>query len=671
MQELIFGKLTTEALPHEWFTIGGTVFFGLGGLAVALFITKLKRWKWLWNEWFTSVDPKRIGIMYLIVATFMLGRGGLDAVMIWLQQSLAASNMPAFMGASHGYLSAEHIQEVMTAHGNIMVFFFAMGFLFGLINLIVPLQIGARDLAFPFLNTLGFWLYVAGVIMVNMFFVFGGHFAATGWLAVAPLSESQFSPGIGVDYWIWSLQISGLGTLIGGINFFVTIIKLRAPGMSLLRMPLFVWGSLVSMLLIMTVFPVLTATIALLFLDRYFGMHFFTTGFGGNAMMYTNLIWMWGHPEVYILILPGFGAFSEIVSVYSQKRLAGYVSLVLALIGISSLALLVWLHHFFTMGAGADVNAFFGIMTMFIAIPTGVQIINWIRTMYKGRIRFYSPMLWFLGFIFTFTIGGMAGLLLASPPVDFQVHNSLFLVAHFHTTVVGGALFSIFAAFTYWFPKITGFKLHEGLGKLAFWLWQIGFLVAFLPLYVLGFMGATRRLDHYDVATGWQPLFIISLIGSLIICLGVLVQILQVAVSIWKRNELRDTTGDPWNGRTLEWSTRSPAPFYNFAVIPIVASREPWWDIKQEKNRLKPKYQDIVMPKNTAMGIYVSLFVFLAGFAFVWHITWLAIVGVAGAITCAFIRGFNDESEYVLKAADIEKYERDPNSMPDKYKLWH
>jgi cytochrome o ubiquinol oxidase subunit I len=669
-QELIFGKLTWAAAPHEWFTIGGTWFFAIAGVTVVLFITKLKRWKWLWNEWFTSVDPKRIGIMYLIVATFMLGRGGLDAIMIWLQQALAASNMPGFIESQHGYLSAHHLQQVMTAHGNIMVFFFAMGFLFGLINLIVPLQIGARDLAYPFLNTLGFWLYVAGVVMVNMFFFVGGEFAATGWLAIAPLSESQFSPGVGVDYWIWSLQISGLGTLIGGINFFVTIIKMRAPGMSLMRMPLFVWGSLVSMVLIMSVFPVLTATIAMLFLDRYFDMHFFTTDMGGNAMMYTNLIWMWGHPEVYILILPGFGALSEIVSTFSQKRLSGYVSLVIALMGISSLALLVWLHHFFTMGAGANVNAFFGIMTMVIAIPTGIQIINWIRTMYKGRIRFYSPMLWFLGFVFTFTMGGMAGLLLASPPVDFQVHNSLFLVAHFHTTVVGGAIFSIFAAFTYWFPKIAGFKLHETLGKAAFWLWQIGFIVSFTPLYILGFMGATRRLDHYAAETGWQPLFIVAFLGSLIIALAVCVQIFQVAFSVWKRRQLRDTTGDPWNGRTLEWSTRSPAPFYNFAIIPEIKSREPWWDMKKQKEHHKPKYQDIIMPKNTAMGIYVSAFVFLAGFGFVWHMHWLAIVGIVGAVACAFIRGFNEEPEYVLKAKDVEKYEKDPSTMPDKYKLW-
>jgi cytochrome o ubiquinol oxidase subunit I len=671
MQELLFGKLSAAALPHEWFTIGGTWFFAIATIAVVIFMTKMKRWKWLWNEWLTSVDPKRIGIMYLIVATFMLGRGGLDAVMIWLQQALASSNMPGFLESDTGYLSAFHLQQIMTAHGNIMVFFFAMGFLFGLINLIVPLQIGARDLAFPFLNTLGFWLYVAGVIMVNMFFFVGGEFAATGWLAVAPLSENQYSPGVGVDYWIWSLQISGLGTLLGGINFFVTIIKMRAKGMSLMKMPPFVWGSFVSMVLIMSVFPVLTATIALLFLDRYFGMHFFTTDGGGNAMMYTNLIWMWGHPEVYILILPGFGAFSEVVSTFSQKRLAGYTSLVLALIGISALAMVVWLHHFFTMGAGANVNAFFGIMTMFIGIPTGIQIISWVRTMYKGRIKYLTPMLWFLGFVFIFTIGGMAGLVLASPPVDFQVHNSLFLVAHFHTTVVGGALFAIFSAFTYWFPKIAGFRLHETLGKFAFWGWLIGFVVSFTPLYVLGFMGATRRLDHYDAATGWQPLFIIAFIGSLIISLAACLQILQVIVSVIKRKKLRDTTGDPWNGRTLEWSTRSPAPFYNFAIIPEVKSREPWWDMKQEKDRPKPKYQDIVMPKNTAMGIYLSGFVLVAGFAFVWHIHWLAIVGVIGAIACTFIRAFDNNSEYVLTAAEVEKYEKDPDSLPDKYKLWH
>jgi len=391
MKELILGRLDAHALPHEWFTIGGTVAFALMAVFAVVVITRLKRWKWLWREWFTSVDPKKIGIMYFLVAGFMLLRGGLDAIMIWLQQSLGSSNVPGFLESQHGYLSADHFQQIFTAHGNIMVFFVAMGFVFGLINYIVPLQIGARDLASPFLNTLGFWLYVGGVIMVNMFFALGGEYAATGWLAIAPLSGREFSPGVGVDYWIWSLQISGIGTTLAGINFIMTILKMRAPGMTLWKMPMFTWGSLCSMLMVVTIFPLLTATLALLFIDRYFGTHFFTTDLGGNAMMYTNLIWMWGHPEVYVLVLPGFGVFSEVVATFSRKPIASYTSQVLGMIGVSAFALSVWLHHFFTMGAGADVNAFFGVMTMVIAIPTSVLVFGWIATMYKGRIRFTRP----------------------------------------------------------------------------------------------------------------------------------------------------------------------------------------------------------------------------------------------------------------------------------------
>lgn len=654
MYGFLFGKLTLASLPNQWFTIGGTVFITVMGLAVMLLLTKLKRWKWLWNEWLTSTDPKKIGIMYFIFASLMFFRGGLDVAMIWLQQSVST-------GASHGYLSADHFQQIFTAHGDIMVFFVTMGFLFGLINYFVPLQIGARDLAFPFLNTLGFWLYAAGGILINLFFVLGGDFAATGWLAQAPLSELQYSPGVGVDYWIWSLQVSGLGTLLGGINFVVTILKMRAPGMTLLRMPMFVWTSLYSMILVISIFPILTATIALLNLDRFFGMHFFTSSFGGNPMMYTNLIWMWGHPEVYVLILPAFGIYSEVVSTFSQKRLSGYISLVIAAGLVTLLALSVWLHHFFTMGADADVNTFFGIMTMLIAIPTGVQVFNWLSTMYKGRIRFFTPMRWFLGFVATFTLGGMAGVLMASPPADYQVHNSLFLVAHFHTMIIGGALFGIFAGIAYWFPKVTGFSLNERIGKWAQWLWIIGFFVSFVPLYILGFMGATRRLDHYPVNTGWQPLFITSFIGLLIIICGVLLQLLQIAVSVKERKVHRDTTGDPWNGRTLEWATSSPPPFYNFALIPTVTSREPWWDMKQvvssKKQEIRKTYQDIVMSKNTPYGIYVSAFVFLVGFAFVWHIIWLIIAGIIGAVVCFIIRSFDMESEYVLKAKEVERLE--------------
>lgn len=649
--EFIFGKLTLNSLPHEWFTIGGTGAITMMMLGVALFITKLKRWKWLWNEWITSVDPKKIGIMYMIVASLMLVRGAMDAGMIWLQQALS-------VGASSGYLNGQHFQEVFTAHGVIMVFFVTMGFLFGLLNYIIPLQIGARDLASPFLNTTGFWLYVAGAILINLFFVFGGQFAATGWLAIAPLSGTEFSPGVGTDYWTWSLQISGLGTLMGGINFIMTILKMRAPGMTLMRMPLFTWTSLIAMCIVVTIFPILTATIALLSLDRLLGMHFFTTDFGGNAMMYTNLIWMWGHPEVYVLILPSFGIYSEVVSTFAQKKLAGYKSMVMAAFGIGSIALVVWLHHFFTMGAGANVNAFFGIMTTFIAIPAGVQIFNWSSTMYKGKIRFLGPMLWFLGFSGTFIFGGLTGVLLAVPPADFQLHNSLFLVAHFHTTIIGGALFGIFAGITYWFPKISGFKLNEKLGKYSFWLWIIGFFVSFTPLYILGLMGATRRLDHYDASTGWQGLFVISVIGFLIISSGAIMQVVQIVVSIRQRKQNLDTTGDPWNGRTLEWATSSPPPFYNFAKIPEVTSRDAFWEMKKNGIHNKHEYEDIEMPKNTALGLYISGFALVFGFAMVWHIFWLAVVCVVGGIVCVIMRTFDNETEYVVAASEIEGIER-------------
>jgi cytochrome o ubiquinol oxidase subunit I len=532
-----------------------------------------------------------------------------------------------------------------------------------LMNLIVPLQIGARDLAFPFLNSLGFWLYLAGAILINMFFAVGGEFAASGWLSLPPLSELAYSPGTGVDYWIWSLQISGLGSLLGGINFLVTIIKMRVRGMTLMKMPMFTWASLCSSMLIVSVFPILTITMGLLWLDRFFGMHFFSASFGGNPMMYVNMIWMWGHPEVYILVIPAFGIYSEIVSTFSQKRLFGYVTAVAAVIGVSLIACLVWLHHFFTMGAGADVNAFFGISTMLIAIPTGVQLFNWIATMYRGRIRFTTPMYWFLGFVSTFTWGGMAGVLLASPASDYQLHNTLFLVAHFHTMVIGGALFGIFAGITYWFPKVFGFMLNEKWGKRAFWLWLIGFFTSFTPLYILGFMGATRRLDHYDVSTGFQPLFIVAAIGICIIGLGAIAQVIQLVVSVRDRKFNRDMTGDPWNGRTLEWATPSPVPFYSFAVTPTVHDRDEFWNMKQEGRdpatlgTLATKYEDIELSKNTPLAIYLSGFALLFGFAMVWDIIWLAVLGLAGAIACVIIRSFDEHTEYIVPALEVQKME--------------
>jgi len=646
----ILGKLNWDAIPKSPMTLGAGIGIVVGGIVVAGLLTYFKKWKWLWKEWLTTVDPKKIGVMYIIVAVLMLLRGVADALLIRTQQATS-------VGDAHGVVTSDTFQQIFSAHGTIMIFFVAMGAVFGLLNLIVPLQIGSRDVAFPFLNATSFWLFVSGMVLINLSLLIG-EFSAAGWLAYPPLSELQYSPGVGVDYWIWSLQIAGIGSLLSGINFIVTILKMRAPGMTLKKMPVFVWSVLGSMSLVVVAFPILTVTLTLLFLDRSMGMHFFTSGAGGNPMMYVNLIWAWGHPEVYILVLPAFGVFSEIVPVFSGKRLFGYMSMVWAIWAIVLLSFTVWLHHFFTMGAGADVNAFFGIMTMIIAIPTGVKVFNWLFTMYRGRIRFTTPMLWFLGFVVTFTIGGVAGVLMSVPAIDFQVHNTLFLVAHFHTMIIGGVLFGFFAAITYWFPKIFGYRLNERLGRYAFWSWLFGFILAFGPLYILGLMGATRRLDHYDPSMGWQGLFIVAAGGVLLICLGIGFQVLQFIVSFVQRKKNIDTTGDPWNGRTLEWATTSPPPEYNFAVIPSVTERDEFWEMKRAHQGTAPRhYEDILVPKNTAMGMFIAAFSFLVGFGFIWHIYWLAVAGLLGVIFCIILRTTNDDSEYTLTAAEVERME--------------
>ena len=644
----MLGRLTTDAIPHDPIVLGGVASMILGGLLFVAAMFYFKKWKWLWRTWLTSLDPKKIGVMYIIVATLMLLRGAVDAGMMRIQQALAS-------GDGAGILSSEHFQQVFSAHGTLMIFFVAMGLMFGIINLIVPLQIGARDVAFPFLNSVSFWLFVAGAMLMNVSLMLG-EFSAAGWLAYPPLSGVEYSPGVGVDYWIWSLQIAGVGSLLSGINFLVTILKMRAPGMSLMKMPIFCWSVLSSMILVIFAFPILTATLGMLSLDRLMGMNFFTSDMGGNAMMYINLIWAWGHPEVYILILPAFGIFSEIVATFARKRLFGYNSMVVALIAITFLSYVVWLHHFFTMGAGGNVNAFFGIMTMVIAVPTGVKVFNWLFTMYKGKINFKSPMVWFYGFIATFTIGGMTGVLLAVPAIDFQVHNSLFLVAHFHNMVIGGVVFGYFAGLMYWFPKIFGFKMHEKLGIIAAWHWIIGFVVAFVPLYILGLMGATRRLDRYDEATGWQGLFVVAAIGAAIIFVGVLLQLLQLAYSIKNRKKLRDTTGDPWDGRTLEWSVPSPAPAYNFAATPIVKGRDAFWDMKYNKhNKHEKRYEDVHLPKNTPLGLFIAGFSFLIGFGLIWHIWWLAVIGLIGVVLTILIRSTDENTEYTITAEELKK----------------
>lgn len=645
----LLGRLNWQALPQAAVTRGGAAGMVLIGLALLGFITYKHKWKWLYKEWLTSQDPKRIGVMYIVVALVMLLRGLSDAVLMRAQQATS-------VGSSHGIVSAYTFQQIFSAHGTIMIFFVAMGLMFGIINLILPLQIGSRDVAFPFLNSTSFWLFGAGMLLINMSLVLG-EFSAAGWLAYPPLSELQYSPGVGVDYWIWALEIAGVGSLLSGINFIVTILKMRAAGMSLMKMPMFAWSVLGSMSLVAFAFPILTVTLTLLALDRTLGTHFFTAGAGGNAMMYVNLIWAWGHPEVYILILPAFGIYSEIVATYSRKRLFGYTSMVWAIWVIVFLSFTVWLHHFFTMGAGADVNAFFGIMTGVIAIPTGVKMFNWLFTMHRGRISFKTPMLWFLGFVVIFTIGGVAGVLMSVPAIDYQVHNSLFLVAHFHMMIVGGVVFGFFAGLTYWFPKIFGFRLNERLGRYAFWGWLSGFVLAFTPLYILGLMGATRRLDHYDASQGWQQLFIVAAVGVVLICVGVGFQLLQLGVSIWQRDERRDLTGDPWNGRTLEWSVPSPAPFYNFAVLPVVKERDDFWASKQAGHIPAPHYEDITLPKNSGAGIAIAAFAFLVGFGMVWHIYWLAVVAVVGVMVTIVLRSMNDDTEYTITARQVEKLE--------------
>jgi len=643
---ILFGKLSLKALPPNAVQMGGAILILAILAGILLFITIKKRWKWLYREWLTTQDPKRIGVMYIMVALGMLLRGGADVALIRTQQSIS-------VGHNMGIISANHFNQIVSAHGTIMIFFVAMGLMFGLINLIVPMQIGARDVAFPFLNATGFWLFFAGMILVNASLVLGD-FSAAGWLAYPPLSELKYSPTVGIDYWIWSLEIAGAGSLMAGINFIVTIFKMRVKGMNFMRMPMFVWSVLGAMLLVAFAFPILTVTLTLLALDRDIGTHFFTAGGGGNMMMYVNLIWAWGHPEVYILVLPGFGVFSEVVSTFARKKLFGYTSMVYAIMAIVVLSFTVWLHHFFTMGAGSDVNGFFGIMTMIIAIPTGVKIFNWLFTMYRGKIRLESHLLWFIGFVILFTIGGMAGVLMAVPPIDYELHNSLFLIAHFHMMIVGGVLFSYFAGITYWFPKVFGFKLNEKLGKAVFWFWFIGFLFAFIPLYILGFMGATRRLAHYSAGLGWQALFVTAAFGVVLIGIGVGLQILQFIVSYRYRKNNLDLTGDPWQGRSLEWSTPSPVPKYTFARLPNVTDRDAFWVAKKQKVKDDRPYEDIILPKNTPLAMIIALGAFLCGFGIVWHIWWLAIAGLLTVIVTIIVRSMDEDTEYTISAKEVE-----------------
>jgi cytochrome o ubiquinol oxidase subunit 1 len=645
------GKLTWGAIPiHQPIPMAASLFITIGVLAVLGLVTWKRWWPFLWREWLTSVDHKRIGVMYVLLALVLLLRGFIDAIMMRSQLAIAAGN-------ADGYLPPEHYDQIFSAHGTIMIFFMAMPFVVGLMNFVVPLQLGVRDVAFPVLNAISFWLTASGALLVNISLVVG-EFARTGWLAYPPLSELQFSPGVGVDYYLWALQISGIGTLLAGINMVTTILKLRAPGMTYMRMPVFCWTALCSSLLIVAAFPVLTATFGMLLLDRYVGMHFFTNEGGGNCMLFINLIWAWGHPEVYILILPAFGIFSEVIATFSGKQLFGYRSMVLATLAICVLSFMVWLHHFFTMGAGADVNAVFGIMSMIIAIPTGVKLFNWLFTLFRGRIRFEVPVLWAIGFMVTFVIGGLTGVLLAVPPVDFVLHNSLFLVAHFHNVIIGGVLFGAMAGYNYWFPKAFGFTLDKRLGVISFWCWLIGFYLAFMPLYALGLLGMTRRMQHY-ADLSWQPYLIVAELGAVVILGGIVATIAQLVVSVRTRASRRDLTGDPWNGRTLEWSTASPPPAYNFAVLPEVESLDAFWVMKQKGSaRLRERYESIETPSNSANGFVTAFFAVVIGFAMIWHIWWMAIFGVACAAATLLAFGWSERVDHKISGEQLANAER-------------
>ncbi len=647
----MLGKLTWSAIPFDQpipFVVSLLMVAAI--LAVLTWITVKGYWPYLWTEWITSVDHKRIGVMYCLLALLMLIRGFADAIMMRSQQALAFD--------SGGYLPPDHYNQIFSAHGTIMIFFVAMTFVIGLMNFVVPLQLGVRDVAFPTFNSVSLWLTASGVLLTNISLLVG-EFSQAGWMGYPPLSELKFLPGVGVDYYLWALQISGIGTLLTGVNFVTTILKIRAPGMTLTRMPIFCWTALAANLLIVAAFPILTATLAMLLLDRYLGFHFFSTDMGGNPMLYVNLFWTWGHPEVYILILPAFGVFSEVVSTFSGKPLFGYRSMVIATMAICVLSFMVWLHHFFTMGAGADVNGFFGIMSMIIAVPTGVKIFNWLFTMWGGRLRFELPMMWAIAFMITFVLGGVTGVLLAIPPADFVLHNSLFLIAHFHNVIIGGVLFGVFAGYTFWFPKAFGFRLEERYGTAAFWFWVVGFYVAFMPLYVLGLEGMTRRMQHYDVAE-WRPWLIVAAGGAALVLCGIACQIAQLAVSIRSQAGLRDRTGDPWDGRTLEWMTASPPPVFNFAAMPDVTGEEAYWDLKQRaiaRARLSPlpHYEAIEMPHNSPTGFVTAFFAVVTGFAMIWHIWWMAGVGIAGAFATFVVFAWRDKVEYELPVEEVAR----------------
>lgn len=636
----------------EFFVTGEPMIYGamvsivVVSLAIVIGLTYFKKWGYLWREWLTTVDHKKIGIMYILSALVMLFRGGIDGLMMRTQLA-----MP-----ENGFLDAQHYNEVFTTHGVIMILFMAMPFIVGLMNVVVPLQIGARDVAFPRLNAVSFWLFFAGAMLFNISFVIGGSPDA-GWSAYFPLASLEFSPTVGNNYYSLAIQIAGIGTLLTGVNFIVTILKMRAPGMTLMKMPMFTWSILITSVIIVFAFPVLTVALALMMFDRLFGSQFFTMANGGMDMLWANLFWVWGHPEVYIVILPAFGIFSEVISTFSRKNLYGYKSMVISMVAISLLSFLVWAHHFYTMGHGAMVNGFFSITTMAIAVPTGVKIFNWLFTMHKGRIQFTTPMLYALAFIPIFTIGGVTGVMLAMASADYQYHNTMFLVAHFHYVLIPGTVFGVLAGMYYWFPKLFGFRLNEKLGKISFWFIAICFNVTFLPLFFLGLNGMTRRMYTYSESTGFGPLNLLSTIGAFGLAIGFAILVYSIYWSF--RYAPRDETNDPWDARTLEWATHSPVPEYNFAITPTVNSYQAFWDAKKHNHKLfEGKISEIHMPINSGQPIILGIIFFFFGFfmVFSWWIP--AIISGIGIVIMLAVRSFEQDHGRHISVAEINKTEQ-------------
>ncbi|WP_440480397.1 cytochrome c oxidase subunit I [Rossellomorea aquimaris] len=616
----------------------------LMGILAVFFLTRYKKWTYAW-DWMTSTHHTKVGIMYLAAGAAFFLRAGLDALIIRLQLALPENQFWVFQG--------EKYNQMMTTHGTTMIFFVAMPLLIGLMNVAVPLQIGSRDLAFPYMNLLSFWLFLAGGALVNVSFVLGGS-PSTGWTAYSPLSLDAFSPGPGLDYYTLGIQIAGVGTMLSAINFLVTIIRKRAKGMTFMRMPLFTWSSFVTSILILFAFPALTVALLLLMMDRVYGTAFLS-GTDGNPLIWQHLFWIFGHPEVYILILPAFGIFSDVITTFSRKNLFAYGAMVFALVLIGFLGFMVWIHHMFTVGLGPISNAIFALATMSIAVPTGIKIFNWLFTLRGGVIRFKTAMLFSLAFIPTFLIGGATGVMLSSAPADYQYHDSYFVVGHFHYVIVGGTILGVFAGVYYWWPKMFGFLLNEVLGKWHFWLFTIGFHVTFFPMHLMGLNGMPRRVFTYFERDGLGSLNLISTVGAFIMAAAVMIFLFNIYWSM--RHGEKDTTGDPWDGRTLEWALASPPPEGNFIDRPVVTTIDQLWYEKQKGDgTLRTIREDgpIYVSRNTAQPVFLSGILFVSSFGFIFYqplIQWAGVIGVASML---ILRSFKDDSWQAYTRSELE-----------------